>query len=179
VLKWCHSVGAASTFLDGADAPFFATDVELGVEVASDGAAAALKLGVAKDSGDSKAALPIDTIDVFECLDERSCLAISEDGGRNEPNVPGDRKEERNLVYEHDINTQRNVAVLCHDFLRDVGNFSAQARESTPGRLALHRANVTSKDVVCVDSILAGDGAVGERMYCDVSKKVFELRSAN
>jgi hypothetical protein len=186
MLERCHGVGAAGAFLDGADAAFdvrymffLAADVEVRVQVASDGAAGAFKLRVAKDNSNAEASLPIYAVNVLQCFDERRCLAIRQNGGCNESYISGYGEEKRNFVHEHNINTERDVAVLCHDGLRDVCEVGTDAREGTAGCLALHGADVTSKDMVCIYCILSGNGTVWEGVPFDVAEEILEFRSAN
>ncbi len=186
MLERCHGVDAAGAFLDGGDAAFdvrymlfLSTDVEVGVQAGSDGAAGAFKLRVAKDNGNSEASLPIYAVNVLQCFDERRCLAIRQNGGCNESYISGYGKEKRNFVHEHNINTERDVAVLCHDGLRDVCEVGTDAREGTAGRLALHGADVTSEGMGCIYCILSGNGTVWEGVPFDVAEEILEFRSAN
>jgi hypothetical protein len=66
---------------------FLSADVEVGVQVASNGAVGAFKLRVANDNGDAETSLPIYAVNVLQCFDERRCLVIRQDDGCDEPYV--------------------------------------------------------------------------------------------
>jgi hypothetical protein len=70
-------ISAASSLFSSADASFdvryvfvYATDVEFRPKVSSYGTACAFELAVGKDVVDSESALPVDTIDAFQRLDQ-------------------------------------------------------------------------------------------------------------
>ena len=72
MVDWGRALGASVTFFDGADASFYvwdmfvlAADVEFRFEFGGNGAAGAVKFGVAHDVGDSEAAFAIDAVDFF------------------------------------------------------------------------------------------------------------------
>lgn len=103
-------VCATRALLNGANATFdvrnmfiFATDVELRLECGSNITAGALEFRVSKDVLNPKATFAIDAVNVSESLGERGCFTVGEGGDGDEPNVPRDRHEERNLVHKHDV----------------------------------------------------------------------------
>jgi hypothetical protein len=109
---------------------FLAADVEVGVQVASDRAAGAFKLRVAKDNGNAEASLPIYAVNVFQCFDERRCLAIRQNGGCNESYISG-YGEEKRILFMNIISIQSVMSRYCA--MMAFGMFARLAR--MPGRV--------------------------------------------
>ena len=77
VLDWCCVVVAACALLGCADAAFdvghmfvFATDVESGMQIGSDGSTEAFEFAITHNINDAEPALAIEPVDLFEPFDE-------------------------------------------------------------------------------------------------------------
>jgi hypothetical protein len=139
----------------------FAADVQLGLDISGKSSAPAFEFGITDDEVDFEAALAINAMDAFQGFDERVFFSVVKDLHGDETDVSGNRHKEWNLIHEHTVDAQSDVAVLLHDALWDV---VCHGCKSSPDlltcRLALDRAKVTSEDGVSIDGILSGNRTI-------------------
>jgi hypothetical protein len=167
--------GGTDPLLDNSDPPFGFWDMLIGTgQVDSRASWHGLDQGLERskftiktDSGNTKASLEIQLMNLLVSLEDSVNLLVGQMVDSSETNVAADGEEEWNLVHEEDISCKVDFLVKVQYSLGNFDEVLSHVLRFGPGGLALQSRDVRSPNLMGSLNISQGDRAVLDLIALD------------